>query len=369
MTVTQAQVGAALLPDASAEPQGAASHWSLAPASRPGLDTAASHPARAWRTRARLQVLPAWREHLQLLSHHDPDYAYDPGHEYQEDWTTDADYRRDGVRLYCFDGEGRLVMPTGSFHGKLIEWLLQTLCRVLGHRVCKEPDLHYAAAVGEALRQFTEAGEPRTLKAPDLAVMPPAWTLAEPRERTVEERIIRLDRGDPPPELVAEVVSKSNRGKDFDDNLDLYAALGIPEYLIVDTGEFTQTPGLWLFRFEASGNAYRLAESGRTLTACGIPMRLRDAEVTGNAPVMQCRNPDTGRWHDYESDLRAEGRAEGRMDTLVRQLGKLPGLTDRDRRHAENHWRQNGLPDNAEELLMEAARKPAQWREFLNIPA
>ena len=365
MTVTQAQVGEALAPDAHADAQVAPLHWSLTPASWPGLDTAASHPARAWRTRARLQVLPAWRERLKLLSHHDPDYAYDPGYEYQEDWTTDADYRRDGVRLYCFDGAGRLVMPTGSFHGQVIEWLLQTLCRVLGHRVCKEPDLHYAASVSKALQQFTEAGEPRTLKAPDLVVMPPSWTLAEPRERTVEERIIRLDRGDPLPELVAELVSKSNRGKDFDDNLDLYAALGISEYLIVDTGEFTQTPGLWLFRLKASGNTYHLAESGRTLTACGIPMRMRDADVAGNAPVVQCRDPETGRWHDHENDLRLEGR----MDTLVCQLGQLPGMTDRDLRHAEHQWRQNGLPDNAEELLMEAARKPAQWRELLNFPA
>ena len=95
MTVTQAQGGEALAPDAHAEAQGAppTGAWCRLPGRdwipRPPIRTRLAHAAR-------LQVLPAWQERLKLLSHHDPEYAYDPGHEYQEDWTTDADYRRDG---------------------------------------------------------------------------------------------------------------------------------------------------------------------------------------------------------------------------------------------------------------------------------
>ena len=87
-----------------------------------------------------MQVWPAWQAHLQSLSHHDPDHVYDPGHEHEEDWTTDPTYCRDGVRLYRFDREG-FLLPLGSFHSRFIDLVLQPLCLVLGHRVCREPDL------------------------------------------------------------------------------------------------------------------------------------------------------------------------------------------------------------------------------------
>ena len=63
-------------------------------------------------------MLSAWQEHLQRLSHHDPDYIYDPGHEYEPDWTMDADYKQDGVCLYQYNSEGHLIMPHGSCHSR-----------------------------------------------------------------------------------------------------------------------------------------------------------------------------------------------------------------------------------------------------------
>ena len=48
--------------------------------------------------------------------------------------------------------------------------------------------------------------------------------------------------GDPASELVFEVQSRTHDSKDFDDNLKLYAALGIPEYIVVDSGEFSDVP-------------------------------------------------------------------------------------------------------------------------------
>ena len=136
----------------------------------------ASYVARAWRTRVRWQVWPAW----------------------QEDWTTDPTCRIDGVRLYRFDREG-FPIPPGSFRSRFIDLVLQTLCLVLGRRVCREPDLHYPSWQGEDLGLLTQGGEPRKLVVPGLAVMPPSWTLAEARERTVQERIIRVDGDDPAP--------------------------------------------------------------------------------------------------------------------------------------------------------------------------
>ncbi len=42
-------------------------------------------------------------------------------------------------------------MPHGSFHSRFIDLVLQTLCLVLGRRVCREPDLHYPSWLGEDL--------------------------------------------------------------------------------------------------------------------------------------------------------------------------------------------------------------------------
>ena len=348
-------------PSAAATARDAPKHWSLAPSAWPGTQTAVPYPARAWRTQARLQVLRTWQEHLQRLSHYDPDFHYDPGHEYEADWTTDADYQEDGVRLYRYSDEGVLVMPHGSFHSWLIHLMVRTLCLVLGHRVCREPDLHYPDGVSEDLEQLTASGEPRTRRAPDVAVMPESWTLPEARERTVEERIIRLDRGDPAPELVIEVLSRTNDSKDFHDNLELYAALGIPEYIIVDSGEFSEAPCMWLFRLDDKESVYRMVDRGTTLTACGISMRIIDAPVDGDVPVFQCRDTN-GNWQDHEGQLR--------MATV---LDMLELLLPQDMRRdvvagLGEYWEQTGMPEDAKEIAAAIVRDPQSWRSLLVEP-
>ena len=65
-----------------------------------------------------------------------------------------------------------------------------------------------------------------------------------------------------------EVVSPSTEAKDFEDNLSLHAALGIPEYLLVDAGEFKTEPHMWLFRRAETDGACHVAENGPPC-ACG----------------------------------------------------------------------------------------------------
>ncbi|MCY4520054.1 MAG: Uma2 family endonuclease [Caldilineaceae bacterium] len=361
MSAVKAPTGAAPKQAADTAPQDSSQHWSLAPSAWPGADTPVSCVARAWRTRARLQVWPAWQAHLQALPHHDPDHVYDPGHEYERDWTTDPTYRRDGVRLYRFDREG-FLMPHGSFHSRFIDLVLQTLCLVLGRRVCREPDLHFPSRLGEDLGLLTQGGEPRKLVVPDLAVMPPSWTLVEARERTVEERIIRVDGDDPAPELVVEVVSPTTEAKDFEDNLSLYAALGIPEYLLVDTGEFKTEPHMWLFRRAATDGAYHVAESGLALTACGTPMRLRPAAVPGNVPVFQCQDPETRHWHDHEGSIERRGGVHTALQLLDAVLPSLPAT---DRARIEAAWQEAGLPADAVPRILSLQGEPDRWPELL----
>ena len=290
----------------NAAPQEVSQHWSLAPSTWPGAETPASYPARAWRARARVQVWPAWQAYLQSLSHYDPDHVYDPGHEYEKDWTTDPTYRRDGVRLYRFDREG-FLMPPGSFHSRFID--LGAPNPVPGPGAPCVPRARPALPVPAGPRPGSVDPGGRAPPAEPCRIWRscrPSWTLSEARERTVDERIIHMNGDDPAPELVVEVVSRSTEAKDFEDNLSLYAALGIPEYLLVETGEFKTDLNMWLFRRAETDGAYHMAESGLTLTACGVPMRLLPAEVPGNVPVFQCQDPETRHWHDYEGSIAGE---------------------------------------------------------------
>ena len=361
MSKAQALIQEGREASAAATTRDAPPHWSLAPSALPGAQTAVPYPSRAWRTQARLQVLRTWQEHLQRLSHYDSEFPYDPGHEYEADWTTDTDYQEDDVHLYRYGDEGVLIRTHGSFDSRLIHLMVRTLCLALGHRVCFAPDLHCPEGVCKDLEQLTASGEPRTRRALDVAVMPESWTLREARERTVAERIIRLDRGDPAPELVFEVLSRTNDRKDFHDNLKLYAALGIVEYIIVDSGEFSDAPCMWQFRLDDKESVYRMVDRGTTLTACGISMRIIDAPVDGDVPVFQCRDTN-GNWQDHEGQLR--------MATVLDMLELL--LPQDMRREVVaglgEHWEQTGMPENAKEIAATIVREPQAWRTLLVEP-
>ena len=364
MSDTQALIHEEREPFAPVPVRDAAEHWCLAPSTVPGAQTVIPYLDRAWRTQARLQVLPAWQEHLQRLSHYDPEFPYDPEHEYEADWTTDADYREDGVRLYRYGNEG-VLMPDGSFHNRLIDLMVRTLCLVLGHRVCREPDLHYPDRVGRDLEQLTAIGDPRTRRAPDVAVMPESWTLREARERTLAERIIRLDGGDPAPELVIEVLSRTNDSKDLHDNRELYAALGIAEYIVVDSGEFSDAPCMWLFRLDDREPAYRMVERGTTLTACGTDMRLIDAPVDGDVPVFQCRDAN-GHWLDHEGHIVQRAEQRGELGAVTRILRGV--LNPRQLDQVGEVWTAGRVPSDAVERALAVRDNPALWRTLLAEP-
>ena len=185
----------------------------------------------------------------------------------------------------------------------------------------------------------------------------------------VAERIIRLDRGDPAPELVIEVLSHTNDSKDFDENLELYAALGIPEYIIVDSGEFSDAPCMWLFRLDDQAPAYRMVDRGTTLTACGISMRIIDAPVDGNVPVFQCRDAN-GHWQDHEGHIVQKELQKERMATV---LNMLELMLPQDMRSEVvdglgAHWEQTGMPADAQEIAAAIVRDPQTWRTLLVEP-
>ena len=345
-------------------PDATARHWSLEPAARPGSEVPAPPAARAWCTRARLGHLDAWRTSLQQLSHYDPDYLYDPGYEYESDWTTDPDYRVDGVRRYGYNGEG-FLSPTGSFHNPFMVLMLWSLCEALGHRVAREPDLYFSTSISETLDWRTEEGHLRYMVSPDLAVMPPSWTLPEPRERTSDERIIRLDAGDPSPEMLVEILSPSTGYVDLGDKMALYAALGVAEYLLVEPGDHLRDSNMWLFRLHPE-DGYLPAGDGSQpfVDACGVSLRLHRPDLK-DTPVLQWLDTATGRWRYYEDDLKREGATEANLRFLDRIL---PDLSPSDRQRIEAHWLQTGVPDDVADRILDAGQRPDAWQAILRIP-
>ncbi len=335
MSAVKAPTGEAQKQAADTVPQDSSQHWSLAASAWPGADMPVSYVARAWRTRARLQVWPAW----------------------QEDWTTDPTYRIDGVRLYRFDREG-FPIPPGSFRSWFLDLVLQTLCLVQGRRVCREPDLHYPSWQGEDLGLLTQGANPASWSCR-------IWRSCLRRGRWPRRGSVRCRSASsvwmgttPHRELVVEVVSPSTEAKDFEDNLSLHAAMGIPEDLLVDTGEFKTEPHMWLFRRAETDGACHVAESGLALTACGAPMRLRPAAVPGNVPVFQCQDPETRHWHDYEGSIERRGE----VHTV------LPSLPSTDRARIEASWQEAGLPADAVQRILSLQGEPERWPELLETP-
>ncbi|MCY4519270.1 MAG: hypothetical protein OXC13_00660, partial [Caldilineaceae bacterium] len=62
--------------------------------------------ARAERAAWRLHHLEEWRRELENLVYFDPEYAYDVGHEYEEERTTDPDHAGNGIEFCEYDEDG-----------------------------------------------------------------------------------------------------------------------------------------------------------------------------------------------------------------------------------------------------------------------
>ena len=348
--------------------------WQV-PARRGDTDPLTAQSARRRRTVWRITHPEEWQAYLQRLPHYDPAYVYDEGHEYDLDWTTDPDYS--GVGKRCeYDEEG-FVSPDLASHDLVIYRVLSALLALFGRdvrnlsdtRVQKEPDLYFPAALGRDLGLFTDGGNVKEMVTPDVVVAPEGEAFPENREIALGG-----DEPDPVPAMVVEVKSPSTGGWDLNGKRRLYAALGIQEYLLVETGERTREPKLDLYCLR-DGEYHRVpdslhVEADRSVVSvfsevCGTHLRLQG---TGHAPLFQWLDADAGRWRDPESDFGAERKDEGRLEqTLLILNGLLPDETDLDR--VAERWTATGLPDNAAELVLEVIADPHRWRKILSLPS
>lgn len=162
--------------------------------------------------------------------------------------------------------------------------------------------------------------------------------------------------------MVLEVASRSNDAKDFHDNLDLYRLLGIPEYVIVDTGEFSGASNMWVFRLDDTGNSFHMAERGNVIAACDTRLRVLDAPVAGNVPVFQCQDAN-GQWRDHEGDI-AHKKS---VDIHARLLDiHFPRLPQSDREFLVDAWTRDGVSDDMLQRITIAA-EPNRGCELLGL--
>ena len=378
--------------------------WRVPP-TRGDTSPDAAQAARRRRASHRIQNPAAWRAHLAALPHYDPDYVYDEGHEYEDEWTTDPDYCADDAYLHwcVFDEEG-FLMPPPSEHRALIEAGQDILGDVLGPgRILDEPDYHYPEALGRQAGLRTEGGAVQTKVQPDLAVLPAGWDDGQlPKSRT-----LHTDGNHPVPDLIVEIASPSTAARDWGGKRELYRALGVREYLILDPGRpdggaLPARPArLTLHRLRDGdyvpvdgGEVSTSAPSGVAGAAevlepvysevCGTALRLLRPEPEARV-CFQWHEPATGRWRDRATDQaaallasrveghaegRVEGHAEGRVETLLQMLEQVlpeatyPGTAAR----AAQHWAADGLPMDAEARVLAAAAEPDRWRDHLGLP-
>lgn len=362
----------------------------------PDADPYMTRAARAARTAWRLEYLEEWHRDLETLFYYDPEYAYDVVHEYEDEWTTDPDHAGNGIKFYEFD-EGGVLEPTDDRRTMLEGAMLILLRTVLGNRAESQGRLYFSDNIAARLDLLTRKGHPGSYVKPDLMVFPPAYALPTEAHRDRSDCALRTHEGEPPPELVVEILSVSSVARDYGVKARLYAALGVAEYWVCDVGSVRGPDSpveLSVFRLGAdglyapvspsrppagSGDRWEVPVYGRGVL--DRPFRLRPGIYE---PRFQWWDAAQGRWRDPESDAAFErqaererharelqaARAEERMEMAIAALHALLAepLRTRHREQIAAHWRQAGLPPDVMDRILKVQQAPAEWRSLLQIP-
>ena len=356
------------------------------------MDVDMSRAARDERAALRRAHPDAWRAQLAGLWHFDPDYSYEPGHEYGGEATTDPDYPNHSLHLTEFDANGDNLpvdLRAYALQGQGRDTL--TASAAAGLAVDFERSVRLAPdAIARAGRTFGAAFHPRKLVTPDLLVTPQLTEAEEAVFVSADHDVWRMDRGAPAPRLALEVLSAGNVDNDLEVKVHLYAAMGVSEYFVCDLGDkrWKGSPReLLLFRLGADGAYVRqpVAEVYHSrvldvlLRMWDDPKELQDAADGVKlryraAPRLQYRDA-AGRWRDAVADRerairdggREEGRQEGATAMALQCLDVFlaPVLETHALATVRTAWNEHGPPPQALERVREVERDPGRWRDLL----
>ncbi len=152
-----------------------------------------------------------------------------------------------------------------------------------------------AATVASDLTMPYRRGDTTKVLVPDLLV-------ALRAERRKDRRSYRLWEN-PLPDLVMEMLSKSNSDADVGSKWRTYEHVGIPEYFLFDPEGFELSTPLAGYRLQ--GKRYRPV---RANTAGRLPSRVLGLELHVQGDELRFRDPVTGK------DLRTHGEEKARAD-------------------------------------------------------
>ena len=211
------------------------------------------------------------------------------------------------------DGE---PMAASDFHLEILIWLLQTLKAHFE----RSPDVYVS---GDILTYYTE-GDPRAVVAPDVLV---SFGIGQKPRHTykvwVEGKV---------PDFVMEFSSKTTYQNDLTDKMDLYAALGIPNYLLYDAEALYLPSPLIGFRLVDRGYAPILPgeDGGIHSDILGLDFHIRDRRLAVYDPVgkqwiqtpveQQAARAETAEARAETAEARAEtAEARAKQEAITRQ--------------------------------------------------
>ncbi len=181
---------------------------------------------------------------------------------FEEYLTADASDLPEG-RCEYWDGELIPVMTESKFNDDIANYIFVLLLQMGIYRKLLCPHSCEVEVIGKPRTRF-----------PDLTVLEDVHIVLMAKSN-------RVTRDMPPPRLVVEVVSpgdesKPNYKRDYQDKRDQYAAIGIPEYWIVDPDR------AWVMVGTLVSSAYQFAtfQGNEPIVSPTFPaMRLTTAEI------------------------------------------------------------------------------------------
>ena len=213
-------------------------------------------------------------------------------------------------------------MAASDLHLEILIWLLQTLKAHFATR----PDVYVS---GDILTYYTE-GDPRAVVAPDVLV---SFGIGQKQRRTYkvwEEGKV--------PDFVMEFSSKTTYQKDLTDKMALYAALGIPNYLLYDAEALYLPSPLMGFQLVEGSYVPVLpgVDGGIYSDVLGLDFHIRERRLAVYDPVSEqwLQTPaeqHAARAEDAETraaqETIARQKAEEELERLREQLAHLRDRT------------------------------------------
>ncbi len=219
----------------------------------------------------------------------------------------------DAVDIYPeTDGE---PMAASDLHLEILIWLLQTLKAYFAEM----PDVYVS---GDILTYYTK-GDPRAVVAPDVLV---SFGIGQKRRHTYkvwEEGKV--------PDFVMEFSSKTTYQNDLTDKMELYAALGIPNYLLYDAEALYLPSPLMGFRLVEGVYVPVVpgVDGGVHSDVLGLDFHIRDRRLGVYDPVAAqwLQTPVEKAETRAEQEAIARQKAEEEVERLREELARLQART------------------------------------------